>query len=172
MSIELTDRDQAMLDGAMGTAVQMAMRILLTMANVYGAHRLLDIESAHIDGCLYHGFSGLEFARRLVAGGAKVVVPTTLNVGAVDLIHPNYFQGSDEDGRYAQELMHAYVQMGCQPVFTCAPYQATQRPAKGTQIAWAESNAIVRVARSALSAVRNCDQDLTAKISVRLPGIM
>ena len=68
MSVELTSRDQAMLNGEMGTATQMAMRILITMAQVYGAPRLLDIESAHIDGCLYHGFSGLEFARRLLAG--------------------------------------------------------------------------------------------------------
>ena len=121
----------------------MAMRILVTMAGVYDADALLDIESAHIDGCLYHGYSGLEFARRLIAGDARVVVPTTLNVGAVDLLHPEAFQGTAEVGRHAQELMNAYESMGCRPIFTCAPYQATQRPALGAQIAWAESNAIV-----------------------------
>ena len=63
--LHLTDRDAAMLAGEMGAATQMAMRILVTMAGVYGAERLLDIESAHIDGCLYHGYSGLEFAERL-----------------------------------------------------------------------------------------------------------
>lgn len=171
--LELTTRDQAMLNGEMGTAVQMAMRILVTMSQVYGALRLLDIESAHIDGCLYHGFSGLEFARRLVEGGAKVVVPTTLNVGAVDLIHPEYFRGTEENGRYAQELMQAYVQMGCQPIFTCAPYQATQRPALGTQIAWAESNAIV-FANSVLGARTNRYGDfidICAAITGRAPAV-
>lgn len=172
-TFELSTRDQAMLDGDMGTAVQMAMRILITMAKVYGAPRLLDIESAHIDGCLYHGFSGLEFARRLVAGGAKVVVPTTLNVGAVDLIHPEHFRGTEENGRHAQELMQAYVQMGCQPIFTCAPYQATQRPAKGTQIAWAESNAIV-FANSVLGARTNRYGDfidICAALTGRAPAV-
>ena len=173
MTLTLSTRDQAMRNGEMGTAAQMAMRILTAMAQVYGAPRLLDIESAHIDGCLYHGFSGLEFARRLVEGEAKVVVPTTLNVGAVDLIHPEYFRGTEENGRYAQELMRAYVQMGCRPIFTCAPYQATHRPAQGAQIAWAESNAIV-FANSVLGARTNRYGDfidICAAITGRAPAI-
>ena len=53
--LRLSGNDKAMLAGEMGEATQMAMRILVTMAGVYDAERLLDIESAHIDGCLYHG---------------------------------------------------------------------------------------------------------------------
>jgi predicted aconitase len=33
--------------------------------------------------------------------------------------------------------------MGCRPTWTCAPYQLPERPAFGTHVAWAESNAIV-----------------------------
>jgi len=171
--LELSAKDQAMLDGQMGTAVQMAMRILVTMAKVYGAPRLLDIESAHIDGCLYHGFSGLEFARRLVAGGAQVVVPTTLNVGAIDLLHPEHFRGTAELGRNAQELMEAYQTMGCRSIFTCAPYQDSQRPAFGSQIAWAESNAIV-FANSVLGARTNRYGDfidICSAITGRAPAV-
>ena len=62
MPIELSPYDELFLAGDAGEAGRMAMRILVTMAEVYGADRLLEIESAHIDGCLYHGFSGLEFA--------------------------------------------------------------------------------------------------------------
>lgn len=154
MAIELTAEDEAMLAGEGGTAVQMAMRILVTMARVYGAERLLDVASAHIDGCLYHGASGLEFAERLVAGGARVRIPTTLNVGAVDLLHPEHFQGSPELATRAARLMQAYEEMGCQPIWTCAPYQAMHRPAFGTDVAWAESNAIV-FANSVLGARTN-----------------
>ncbi|MBP6017331.1 MAG: DUF521 domain-containing protein [Candidatus Promineofilum sp.] len=150
----LTERDEALLAGEMGAAAQMAMRILVTMAGVYGAERLLDIESAHIDGCLYHGYSGLEFAERLAAGGAQVVVPTTLNVGAMDLIHPEVFQGTEQVGQWASRMMRAYEAMGCRPTFTCAPYQALHRPPLGAQIAWAESNAIV-FANSVLGARTN-----------------
>lgn len=173
MPLALTEYDQALLAGDHGPAAQMAMRILATMAGVYGAPRLLDITSAHIDGCLYHGFSGLEFARRMVAGGARVSVPTTLNVGAVDLLHPEYFRGSAEVGRHAQELMHAYQQMGCRPIFTCAPYQTTQRPPFGAQIAWAESNAIV-FANSVLGARTNRYGDfidICAAITGRAPAV-
>ncbi len=152
--LHLTDRDAAMLAGEMGAATQMAMRILATMAVVYGATRLLDIESAHIDGCLYHGYSGLEFAERLAAGGARVAVPTTLNVGAVDLLHPEVFRGTAQVGQWATRMMRAYEAMGCRPTFTCAPYQAMHRPALGAQVAWAESNAIV-FANSVLGARTN-----------------
>ncbi len=154
MAIELTAEDEAMLAGEEGTAVQMAMRILVTMAGVYGAARLLDVASAHIDGCLYHGYSGLEFAERLVAGGARVRIPTTLNVGAVDLLHPEHFQGNPQLAARATRLMQAYEEMGCQPIWTCAPYQAMHRPAFGTDVAWAESNAIV-FANSVLGAHTN-----------------
>jgi predicted aconitase len=125
-----------------------------TMAGVYGATRLLDIESAHIDGCLYHGYSGLEFAERLVSGGARVAVPTTLNVGAMDLLHPEVFRGTAQVGQWATRMMQAYEAMGCRPTFTCAPYQALHRPPLGAQIAWAESNAIV-FANSVLGARTN-----------------
>jgi predicted aconitase len=173
MKIVLSAGDQAMLDGELGAAAQMAMRILVTMAGVYGAPHLLDIESAHIDGCLYHGYSGLEFAQRLVDGGARVVVPTTLNVGAIDLLHPEYFQGTAELAHHARQLMQAYEKMGCRPIFTCAPYQAAQRPPFGAQIAWAESNAIV-FANSVLGARTNRYGDfidICAAITGRAPAV-
>jgi len=152
--ISLSPYDESLLAGEQGAAAQMALRIMVTMAHVYGATELLDITSAHIDGCLYHGYSGLEFAEKLVAGGGQVVVPSTLNVGALDLIHPEHFRGSAQVGKYAGRLMQAYVAMGCQPIFTCAPYQTMHRPAFGSQIAWAESNAIV-FANSVLGARTN-----------------
>ncbi len=38
--------------------------------------------------------------------------------------------------------MKAYVALGCEPCFTCAPYQAGHRPAQGSDVAWGESNAV------------------------------
>lgn len=143
MTLRLTEPDQQMLEGNMGQATQIAMRILTTMATVYGAEELLDISSAHIDGVLYHGLSGLEFVQKLVDAGGQVVVPTTLNVGALDLMHPDAFVGDKKVAEYAFQTMKNYEQLGCQPIYTCTPYQTMARPAFGEQIAWAESNAIV-----------------------------
>ena len=126
---------------------------------------------AHIDGCLYHGQTSLDFVEYFVDTGAKVAVPTTLNVGSLDLIHPELYHGDRTIQRDAQRLMDAHLQLGCESSFTCAPYQLKHRPAKGEQIAWAESNAIV-FANSVLGArtSRYGDfLDLAAAITGRAP---
>ena len=142
-TLSLTDDDLAALDGARGEATQLAMRILARTATAMQAESLLDVSSAHIDGCLYHGQAGLDFARRLVQGGARVTVPTTLNVSSLDLLHPELVHLDRDTATDARSLMDAYVEMGCRPTWTCAPYQLPQRPSLGAHVAWAESNAIV-----------------------------
>ena len=143
MPVELTLSDRSLLRGDRGEAAALAMRIVVEMAGVSGAERLIDVASAHVDGCLYHGTAGLEFAERLVAGDARVAVPTTLNVGALDLLHPDRYRGDSEMAANGRRQMDAYVAMGCRPTWTCAPYQLPERPAFGQHVAWAESNAIV-----------------------------
>ncbi|HET9311112.1 MAG TPA: aconitase X catalytic domain-containing protein [Actinomycetota bacterium] len=142
-SLTLSDDDRAMLAGDRGKGVRFAMRILVRAAEAMGAERLLDVSSAHIDGCLYHGKAGLDFARRLVDGGAEVSVPTTLNVSSLDLLHPGLVRLDRGTAAEARELMDAYLAMRCRPTWTCAPYQLPERPALGEHVAWAESNAIV-----------------------------
>ncbi|HEY3211123.1 MAG TPA: aconitase X catalytic domain-containing protein [Actinomycetota bacterium] len=169
--VTLSAQDRAMLDGEQGEAARFAMRIVLGQAEAVGAPRLLDVTSAHIDGCLYHGQVSLDFAERLVAAGAKVRVPSTLNVGALDLLHPDLYRGDPETARKARRLMDLYMQMGCRPTWTCAPYQLASRPGRGEQIAWAESNAIV-FANSVLGA--RTDRygdfiDICAAITGRVP---
>jgi predicted aconitase len=117
------------------------MRLVVAMAETCGAERLIDIESAHVDSCLYHGQASLDFAERLAGG--RVAVPTTLNVGLVDLVHPDLYRGDPETGRRGRRLMELYAAMGCRRTYTCAPYQLPVRPAFGQHVAWAESNAIV-----------------------------
>jgi len=148
------------------------MRVLVRSAALMGAERLLDITSAHIDGCLYHGQASLDFVERLVAGAGKVVVPTTLNVGSLDLIHPELFRGDEAVKSQAQRLMQAHLELGCESTFTCAPYQSRHRPRLGQQIAWAESNAIV-FANSVLGARTNRYgdfMDLCAALTGRAPA--
>ena len=136
-----------MLAGERGPAIALAMRIITELGRIRGAERLVDIDSVHIDGCIFYGQAGLDFAQKLVELGGAVVVPTTVNVGSVDLIHPHlilentdYEQWVKQGGR---DLMQAYVDLGCRQTWTCAPYQMDSRPDVGRHIAWAESNAIV-----------------------------
>jgi predicted aconitase len=169
--VRLRDSDRALLAGAEGPAGQVAMRIVVEMARVAGAAELLDVTSAHIDGCLYHGRAGLDFAERLLRDGAAVRVPTTLNVASLDLLHPDRFRGDPTTAKAARRLMDAYVAMGCRQTWTCAPYQLPERPGFGEHVAWAESNAIV-FANSVLGArtARYGDFiDICAAITGRVP---
>jgi hypothetical protein len=142
MTVHLTPDERAFLDGAHGETGALAMRVVVAAADLLGAEQLVDIVSAHIDGCLYHGNGGVEFAEKLVQGGGRVVVPTTLNVGALDLLHPGRVRADAHRTTMARRQMDAYLTMGCAPTWTCAPYQAGHRPAFGEQVAWGESNAI------------------------------
>jgi predicted aconitase len=142
MTLALTENDQAMLRGDHGPATKMAMAILVRMAEVAGAGELLDISGAHIDSTVYIGDAGLEFAERLAGLGAKVAVPTTLNVSGLDEYHWQEWAVPPEWARQAHRQMVAYQSMGTIPTWTCAPYQTEMRPAFG-QNRWGESNAIV-----------------------------
>jgi predicted aconitase len=131
-----------MLIGSLGPAVQLAMRILTRMAPLYGASSLLAVTRAHIDGVILTGAAGLEFAERLADLGGRVAVPTSLNVMSMDR---QRWRDHDLDAAYAERayrLGQAYVRMGAQPTFTCAPYQTDNAPVFGEQIAWSESNAV------------------------------
>lgn len=152
--MHLTEDDRALLGGEGGEAVRIAMDLLVAAAEAMAAPRLLDISGAHIDGCLYHGRAGLDFATTLAEAGGEVVVPTTLNVSSLDLLHPHVYKGDPEEAALSRQLMTAYEDMGCRPTWTCAPYQLLDRPVLGQQVAWGESNAIV-FANSVLGARTN-----------------
>src|SRR5882672_11996089 len=140
--LSLSPKDQAMLDGGHGPAAQLAMSILVRMADVYGASALMDVSQAHIDSTIYLGDATLEFAERLASLGARVAVPTSLNVSGVDECGWKNCAVPAEWAAKAARQMLAYETMGTVPMWTCAPYQTHMRPAFGQQIAWGESNAI------------------------------
>src|SRR5713226_4711780 len=113
--LELTDRDRAMLQGDHGPAAQLAMRIVVRMADVYGADRLMDITQAHVDSTIYLGDATLEFAERLASLGAKVAVPTSLNVSGVDECGWKDWAVKPEWAAKAARQMLAYERMGAVP---------------------------------------------------------
>jgi hypothetical protein len=142
MGVKLDSYEEELLEGAAGEGVALAMRVVVESARVLDAKRLVRIRSAHIDSCLYHGDSGTLFAERLVSLGARVAVPTTLNVGALDLLHAGVARLDPSVRTMAHRLMRAYVAMGARQTWTCAPYQAGHRPSPGEDVAWGESNAV------------------------------
>jgi predicted aconitase len=140
--LKLSDRDRAMVNGEGGPAQALAMSILVRMADVYSATELMDISQAHIDSTIYLGDATLEFAERLASLGARVAVPTSLNVSGVDECGWKDWAVKPDWAAKAARQMLAYERMGAVPTWTCAPYQTHMRPVFGQQIAWGESNAI------------------------------
>ncbi|PWB30994.1 hypothetical protein DCO48_18455 [Pseudomonas sp. SDI] len=142
-ALSLSDEDRALLDGRHGRAAQVAMQLVLRMAELQGAEQLLDVTQAHIDGCIYTGPASLRFAEQLVQWGAQVRVPTTLNSISVDQRRWRELGIDAALGVPASALGDAYMAMGAQLSFTCAPYLLDSAPGLGEQIVWAESNAVV-----------------------------
>ncbi len=91
MSLKLRKKDEQMLKSQKGTAPQMAMRIMVRMAEVVDAPEMMDVSHAHIDGCGRLSETGLEFAEKLTEKGAKVSIPTTMNMGPLDLQNSRQF---------------------------------------------------------------------------------
>jgi len=171
MSVKLSKRDNQLLNGRYGEGAQMAMRIITRMAEVHEAVELMNVTGAHIDGCGLLSESGLEFAETLAAKGARVSVPTTLNMGPLDLQNWRQFCIDEDFAGKAIRQAKAYTDMGCIPTWTCAPYQSYLTPRFGQQIAWGESNAIC-YANSVLGARTNRYgdyMDICAAITGRVP---
>ena len=95
MALALDDHERAMLAGEHGEGA--ALAAAWSSARRSAGRRSIDPDHrAHVDSCLYHGEATIDFVQRLVDGGARVSVPTTLNVGTLDLLHPELWRGSRE----------------------------------------------------------------------------
>ena len=141
--LALSDDDRAIRDGRDGPAAALAMRIVCTVAAQQGAAQLTDITQGHIDGCIYAHPANLIFAEKMADMGAQVRVPTTINAISVDRQNWHSQGVPASFGAPASRLADAYVRMGCQPTFTCAPYLLDDAPHQDELIAWAESNAVI-----------------------------
>lgn len=169
--MKLTERDEHLLNGDLGDAPKMAMRILVELGRVLGADEMMDVDQVHVDGCIYESEAHLDFAEKLASLGARVILPTSLNATSLDLHNWEAWGVNTTWASKAQRMANAYLSMGCTPTWTCAPYQTEFEPKFGQQIAWAESNAIV-YANSVIGARTNRYGDFTdicAAITGRVP---
>jgi predicted aconitase/predicted aconitase with swiveling domain len=168
VNVQLSDVDRAFLKGTFGEATRISMRIVIRMAELLGARELMDVSQVHVDGCVYTGPGSLAFAEKLRDWGGKVRVPTSLNSISIDQKHWRTQGMQSAFGEAAERLAIAYMDMGANPTFTCAPYQLESAPKFGEQIAWAESNAVV-YANSVLGA-RTMKYPDFLDISIALTG--
>jgi cis-L-3-hydroxyproline dehydratase len=184
----LSDEEQEYMDQCTTDAERMALRVIFRYAKLSATSSTLDtmttqqqqqprryipIQQSHIDGCTYIGPGGLQFVQRLQHAGGRVKVPTTLNAVSTDRRYWQSYHVPHDYAHNAIALGDAYIALGCQPTFTCAPYlllpssspvvkpsntsdsvmnTTSQRNSSiatvtsvlmGQDIAWGESNAVV-----------------------------
>lgn len=141
--MRLSDEEKRMQDGAYGKPVKLAMDILTALGEIYGAEKLIEVNSAHVAGLSLksHGLAGTEWIEDLAGAGGTVRIPTTMNVIGVDRSRDLGLPQAWEKNQLRIE--NAYEQMGCYGVSTCVPYYLGFIPRFGESIAWAESSAVV-----------------------------
>lgn len=139
----LNDEQKRMLNGEKGEPAQVAMEMLYALGEIYGAEKMIPIKSAHCAGLSLksHGIAGMKWVEDMAAKGAKMVVPTTMNVIGVDRSRD---LGLPKDWVEPQmRIQKGYEAMGCYGTSSCVPYYYSFLPKFGEHIAWAESSAVV-----------------------------
>src|SRR4030065_553256 len=154
-SMHLTTWDERVLAGEEGHGRQKAMELLVALGDIYGAKRLIPIASAQISGASFKtiGDAGTKFLEDF-SEHAKVTVRASLNPLGMDKKRWKTMGVSEEFHSKQNRIVRAYEVLGVEPMYTCTPYLAGNRPRRGQHIAWAESSATV-FANSYLGAMTN-----------------
>ena len=152
--MHLTKEEERMYDGEYGWAYRVAMKILVRLGDLFGATRLIPIQSSHISGVSYKhmGDASIDFLQAIADNNGKARVFSTLNPSSFD---PNHLvKKFPKDYLEKQKrIVGLYKKIGATPTLTCTPYYL-HKPLKGQHIAWAESSAVV-YANSILGAWTN-----------------
>jgi hypothetical protein len=140
----LTKDEEKIMKGEKGEIPERMLRLLVSLGTIYGAEKMIPIESAQVSGVSFKsiGYPGLEFLEDLASKGAKVKVLTFLNPAGMDLEDWKALGFSEEFGEPQLRIMEAFRQMGIVITSTCTPYLAGNLPKFGDHLAWAESSAI------------------------------
>jgi hypothetical protein len=142
--MDLTREEEAILNGEQGEGRRKAMELVTALGKIYGAEDLIDITSAHLSGASYKtiGDGGLKYLEDMVAGGAKVSVPSTLNPVGMDRTRWKEMHITEQFAEKQLRIIELYGSMGIKTTCSCTPYTGANVPSMGDHVAWAESSAL------------------------------
>lgn len=144
--MELSREEESALKGEQGEIMQMAYRILVATGEATDAEKLVPIEWAHLSGVNYNtiGDAGEELLSS-ISKEAKVKVKTSLNPMGFDIDNVSNYNLDENFISKQLSIKKSYETMGVIPSFSCIPYEIFDIPKRGTQVAFAESNAAIHV---------------------------
>jgi predicted aconitase len=139
----LTAQEKEMLSGKEGMAVQKSMEILTALGEIFGAEKLVPVNSVQIAGVSYHnlGDAGLEFLEDMARDG-KVRIRTMLNPAGMDLENWKDVGIPADFAEKQMEVIDAFRKLGVTISCTCTPYLIGYNPKIGEHISWSESSAV------------------------------
>lgn len=141
--MHLTKAEDRIYDGEGGWAQQTSMKILVRLGELFGAEKLIPIDSAHVSGVSYKtlGDAPIDFLKAFADSGARVTVRTTVNPQSLDL---EYLAGKIPQNLREKQLtiLDQFRRMKMINSLTCTPYYL-KKPVRGAHLAWAESSAVV-----------------------------
>jgi len=172
-SMYLTRREEQMLAGKHGEAVQLAMEILTKVGDTYEAERMIEIASAHTVMTPYRDImdAGVEICEKFAELGAQYSVPTTLDPAGMDLQRWRELKIPEKYAEKQMRIVKAQENLGGIPVWTCTPYLHGNVPMLGQHLGWSESSAVI-FANSVMGARTNrltAVVDMAAGIAGRAP---
>jgi len=144
--MRLTKREEGMLTGKMGPAVQLAMETLMQMGKGLDVECLIPTEGSHLGNVdlLRHCTGYIGIVKKFVDLGAEVQIPTSVNPYPADPKNsespriPEVFQGPNP-------LEDYYRKLRVIPNWTCTPYLYGNIPRFGQHLSWEESSAVIYV---------------------------
>ncbi|MEM3596533.1 MAG: aconitase X catalytic domain-containing protein [Candidatus Bathyarchaeia archaeon] len=150
----LTKEEEHIYDGELGWANQVCIKILVRLGELFGADRLIPINSAHVSGVSYKtlGDASSEFLEALAESDVKAKVKATTNPHSIDKKHI-LTKIPKETVEKQSAITKNFEKMGFTNALTCTPYYL-ERPKRNTHMAWSESSAVV-YANSILNAWTN-----------------
>lgn len=139
--MNLTDQEKRMLDGVLGVGPQSAMRLLVTLGEIYEARRMIPVSSCHVGGRSYliSGEENIEWMNDLLNGGARFQVFTSTNPCSVDFEQWQKMGLPEKLVLNQRRTDEPYLKMGAVPLGSCLPYQLGNLPLPGTHFAWGGS---------------------------------
>lgn len=152
----LTKEEEKMLNGEHGPSTEKAMKLLVRLGDIYGAEKMISIQSAQAAGVSYKsiGDPGIEFLRGFAEEGAKMRVPTFLNPAGMDLENWKELKFPEDFALKQNEIIDSFRKMGIVLSSSCTPYYWSNLPRINEHLAWSESSA-VSFANSVIGAKSN-----------------
>ncbi len=143
--MELTKEQELMNNGYYGEVLEKSMKLIIKIAEIYDAEKLVPIASAQIAGVSYLtvGEPIFAFFDKFLNEKIKVRVPSWLNPAGMDLQNWEEMNISQDFAEKQLKVLERYKQLGIETTLTCAPYLIGHIPKYNDHLAWSESSAVV-----------------------------